>query len=193
MAHSPTIDPTERSMPPVMMTNVMPIARKALSATCFDIRMRLAAERKFGAANEKNRQHREQRDERPQPHQIERERPTATLVRSAASAATLSWKEFLRSAVALGRARARRRRRAWPRSPRRDRPSAVTRPLLITAMRSQSASTSSRSEVTKMMPRPCAASLPHGAEDFRLGADVDPAARLVHQQHLRRRSSAPCR
>ena len=41
-------------MPPVMMTKVMPIARKALSATCLDISTRLAAERKFGAANEKN-------------------------------------------------------------------------------------------------------------------------------------------
>src|SRR5690606_6983938 len=47
------MEPTERSMPPVMMTKVMPIARNALRATCFDIRIRLAVERKFGAANEK--------------------------------------------------------------------------------------------------------------------------------------------
>ena len=53
IAHSPTIEPTERSMPPVTITNVIPIARNAFSATCFDIRMRFAAERKFGAANEK--------------------------------------------------------------------------------------------------------------------------------------------
>ncbi len=53
MPQSPTIEPTERSMPPVMMTKVMPMARKALSATCFDIRIRLAVERKFGANIEK--------------------------------------------------------------------------------------------------------------------------------------------
>jgi hypothetical protein len=35
------------------MTNVMPIARKALSATCFDINTRFSVERKFGAAKEK--------------------------------------------------------------------------------------------------------------------------------------------
>src|SRR3990170_1001775 len=54
MPQSPTMDPTERSIPPVMMTNVMPMARKALSATCFDIKIQFAVERKFGAAIEKN-------------------------------------------------------------------------------------------------------------------------------------------
>jgi hypothetical protein len=53
MPHKPTIDPTDRSMPPVMITNVIPIARKALSATCFDIRIMLAVEVKFGAKIEK--------------------------------------------------------------------------------------------------------------------------------------------
>ena len=42
MPDSPTIEPTERSMPPVMMTKVMPIARNALSATCFDMMIMLA-------------------------------------------------------------------------------------------------------------------------------------------------------
>ena len=59
------------------------------------------------------------------------------------------------------------------------------RPLLITAMRSDSAITSSRSEVTKRMPRPVGREAAHGAEDVGLGPDVDAAARLVHQQHLR--------
>src|SRR5207249_7194290 len=54
MPQRPTMEPTDRSMPPVMMTKVMPMARKALSATCFAIRIRLAADRKFGAAIEKN-------------------------------------------------------------------------------------------------------------------------------------------
>jgi hypothetical protein len=49
----PTIEPTDRSIPPVMITKVMPIARKALRATCFDINTRFSAERKFGTANEK--------------------------------------------------------------------------------------------------------------------------------------------
>ncbi len=55
MAHRPTIEPTDRSMPPVMMTKVMPIARNAFSATCFDIRIKLAVDRKFGTASEKKR------------------------------------------------------------------------------------------------------------------------------------------
>jgi hypothetical protein len=49
MPQRPTIEPTDRSMPPVMMTKVMPMARKALSATCFDIRIMFAVEVKFGA------------------------------------------------------------------------------------------------------------------------------------------------
>src|SRR5262245_36698285 len=53
MAHNPTIEPTDRSMPPVTMTKVMPIARKALSATCLDIRIRLAVDRNVGTVSEK--------------------------------------------------------------------------------------------------------------------------------------------
>ena len=33
----PTIEPTERSIPPVRITKVIPIARIALIATCLDI------------------------------------------------------------------------------------------------------------------------------------------------------------
>ena len=54
MPHRPTIEPTDRSMPPVMMTKVMPMARNAFSATCFDMSTKLPAERKLGAAKEKN-------------------------------------------------------------------------------------------------------------------------------------------
>jgi len=49
IAQSPTMEPTDRSIPPVMMTKVIPMARKAFSATCFDTITALAADRKFGA------------------------------------------------------------------------------------------------------------------------------------------------
>src|SRR5579883_620174 len=45
---SPAIDPTERSMPPLRITKVMPIAMMALMATCFTRMVRLAALRKAG-------------------------------------------------------------------------------------------------------------------------------------------------
>ena len=50
MAHRPTMEPTDRSIPPAMMTKVMPIASKAFSATCLEMISMLPAERKFGAA-----------------------------------------------------------------------------------------------------------------------------------------------
>ena len=36
MAVTPTSEPTERSMPPVRITKVMPMASKAFWATCFE-------------------------------------------------------------------------------------------------------------------------------------------------------------
>ena len=41
MLDSPAIEPTERSIPPVRMTKVTPIARIALMATCLVITIRL--------------------------------------------------------------------------------------------------------------------------------------------------------
>ena len=41
MLDRPAIEPTDRSMPPVRMTNVTPIARIALIDTCLVIRIRL--------------------------------------------------------------------------------------------------------------------------------------------------------
>ncbi len=67
MPHRPTIDPTDRSMPPVMMTKVMPMARKALSATCFDISTKFAEDRKFGATMREEDDHGDERDEGAQP------------------------------------------------------------------------------------------------------------------------------
>ena len=67
---------------------------------------------------------------------------------------------------------------------------AVSFPWLITAMRSESASASSRSDVTKMIPMPLRGEFAHQAEDIRLRSDVDASARLVHQQDFRLVSSA---
>ena len=41
MLASPAMEPTDRSMPPVRITNVTPMARIALMATCLVIRIRL--------------------------------------------------------------------------------------------------------------------------------------------------------
>ena len=48
MPHSPSVAPIERSMPAVIITKVMPSARKALMAICFTIITRLPRARKSG-------------------------------------------------------------------------------------------------------------------------------------------------
>ena len=172
-------------MPPVTITKVMPIARKALSATCFDIRMRLAAERKFGAANEKKMS-------------------TANSAMNVRSCIRLSASDPRMAVAARGCERgahvgmlllvARGRSAPWPSAEAATSlaslasarsTSAVTRPLLITAMRSLSAmhlvEIGGDEDDAEALRRETA----HGAENLGLGADVDAAARLVHQQHLR--------
>ncbi|MNL53242.1 hypothetical protein D3C87_1764740 [compost metagenome] len=44
------MEPTDRSIPPAMMTKVIPIASNALSATCLEMITILPMLRKFGAA-----------------------------------------------------------------------------------------------------------------------------------------------
>ena len=51
---SPATEPTERSIPPVRTTKVMPMARIAEMATCFDRMARLLAVRNDGASAEKS-------------------------------------------------------------------------------------------------------------------------------------------
>jgi hypothetical protein len=46
-------DPTDRSMPAVIMTSVMPMAMTATTAVCEPMLKRLSAERKTGEANER--------------------------------------------------------------------------------------------------------------------------------------------
>ena len=53
MPQKPTIEPTDRSMPPLRMTNVMPIARIALIATCLTRIDRLPVVRNSGDSSEK--------------------------------------------------------------------------------------------------------------------------------------------
>ena len=53
IAEKATRDPTDRSIPAVMMTNVMPMARKAVSATCLEMITRLPSEMKLGAMMQK--------------------------------------------------------------------------------------------------------------------------------------------
>ncbi len=175
------MEPTERSMPPVTMTKVMPMARKALSATCFDINTRLRRRQEIRRGEGKDDQHRKQRDESAQPHQVERQRAAAAAGGARISGSGHGWVPWWRvwgpwpaeeaATMAASVASARSRR-------------AVRRPWLITAMRSERARASSRSDVTKTTPRPFAARLAHDAENIALGADVDAAARLVHQQDL---------
>ena len=52
MPQKPTIDPTDRSMPPLRITNVMPIARMALMATCLTRIDRLPVVRNSGDSSE---------------------------------------------------------------------------------------------------------------------------------------------
>ena len=49
MADRLTVDPADRSMPAMLMTKVMPMARKAFSATCLVMMTIFAADRKLGA------------------------------------------------------------------------------------------------------------------------------------------------
>ena len=53
MPHSPTIEPTDKSMPPLRMTNVIPMARIALIATCLTRIERLPVVRNSGDSTEK--------------------------------------------------------------------------------------------------------------------------------------------
>ena len=62
----------------------------------------------------------------------------------------------------------------------------VTRPSCMTTTRSLRCSTSSMSLLIITIDTPSRASAPQQPVDFRLGADVDAARRLVDDQHLRR-------
>src|SRR5262245_65735390 len=52
MPARPAMDPTDRSMPPLRITNVIPIARMALIATCLTRMVMFAAVRNSGDSSE---------------------------------------------------------------------------------------------------------------------------------------------
>ena len=52
--HNPTIEPTERSMPAVNITKVIPIANMAFIATCFVKIIKLVEDKKASAVKAKN-------------------------------------------------------------------------------------------------------------------------------------------
>ena len=67
MPQKPTIEPTDRSMPPLRITNVMPIARIALMATCLTRIDRLPVVRNSGDEQGEHERHDRQGDERAEP------------------------------------------------------------------------------------------------------------------------------
>ena len=113
MPQSPTIEPTERSMPPVMMTKVMPMARIAFSATCLARITMLATLRKFGAAKREEDEDRDQRDEGPRLQQQQQRSVAAEARRRRALAS-----EVMRASPVRRLAHVLpRRRRRWPPRP----------------------------------------------------------------------------
>ena len=53
--HKPTIEPTERSIPAVKITNVIPIAKIALIATCFVRIIKFVDDKKASEVNAKKK------------------------------------------------------------------------------------------------------------------------------------------
>jgi len=48
IAEKPTIDPTDKSMPPLTITKVIPIAKIAIKPECFPIRIKVVLVKKLG-------------------------------------------------------------------------------------------------------------------------------------------------
>ena len=135
------------------------MARKALSATCFDISTRFCGRKKVRRGEREKQDHREQRDEGAQPHQVERERAEPRLAFRGSAAALMEALPFAVPTHARAMPDGRCGDNLGLRRLARDRGARSGARWLITAMRSESASTSSRSEVTKTIPIPCAARL----------------------------------
>ncbi len=67
MPQRPTTDPTDKSMPPLRMTNVMPMARMALIATCLIKMARLPVDRNSGDRSENTIDSTDERDDGAEP------------------------------------------------------------------------------------------------------------------------------
>ena len=152
-------EPTDRSMPAVRMTKVMPIASRPEIDTCRSTLSRLMVDRKRGSAMAKTDHQHDEEDQR----------------REAAPAGRTSRRSLRRarrrcgSALAViavvpqaarGAARVIRRIRRLLASPRRGANSPVRRPSHRVTMRSLSASTSGSSEEITITAMPSRASRP---------------------------------
>src|SRR6478609_3235671 len=172
MPQRPTIEPTDRSMPPVMMTKVMPIARKALSATCFDIRMRLAADRKVGTVSAKNSTTAINAMKVRAFISVSSSEPPPAGASDTVAASAILVAPCRRRPVSLGRGCDDRRLA-------RLRPVEHAGQLAVAHHRDPIGQGQHLVEVRggKQDPQPVARQLAHGAEHIGLGPDVDAAAR----------------
>ncbi len=193
-----TMASTDRSMPPVRMTNVCPAATTpmaaASSAEQHDAGRRAKGRRGDPEDDAQDQEH----DQRPGTARSARLRWTAC-----ASVALSSWSPvcahhahaFVRQpavragcrpvAVASSMMRLFRRPRPRVRKPR-------TRPPPMTMIRSLMPRISGSSELIIRMATPCSRQLVDHFVDLDLGAHVDAAGRFVEDQHLRARWPAIC-
>ena len=180
MPQRPTIEPTERSMPPVMMTKVMPIARKALSATCFDIRIMFAVDRKFGAKIEKKMMTAKSAMKVLSFISVRRMEPLRPLAAKAVEVAVVMTRVSLVCPCPLAEA-------ATMASSVASFRSRIVDQLAVAHDGDAIGERHDLFEVggRKQDGEAFAGKPAHGAEDIGLGADIDAAARLVHQKHLR--------
>ena len=107
---TPATAPTERSMPPVMMTKVSPMARMAIIAPCRSRLAMLLEVQKRGRFDRQRQPHRQQQQEQRQPQQQVEPGPAATGAskRSDRSSPNHPQFEFKRRSLRSGSPRARR-------------------------------------------------------------------------------------
>ena len=188
-----TTEPGERSMPPVTITKVSPTATMPISEVASRIESRLAVVRNGGVVSgeidrrwRRRRPRSSARSAASRSRRALRDRPVAGAVCSGAVHDGSDRLDVGRSAKAASAMM-----RSWLKSARATSP--ASRPVRITRMRSQRPSSSSMSEETMRIAPPPAGEIADEAIDLDLGADIDPARRLVEQEDARprRQSRAP--
>ena len=160
---SAIIEPTDSSMPPVMMTKAWPIANRPNRPIRLAVLARLIGDRKRGLMNGHDAPTTRISRSRPRSFFSMTSRPPPRC-RSRCPTASRSTFSSLNSS--------------------RSRKPAI-RPSCITAMRSLTPITSSMSLEIISTATPASASAAHQPVDLGLGADVDAARRLVEDHHLR--------
>ena len=176
-------EPTERSMPAVRMTKVMPTASRPVIDTCRMTLNRLIGERKRGSTMANSRHQHDEEDQRreagEEAEDVEALSPALDRCRRVGHV------RLLRHAQRRLRARASSSPSGFPASPRRAAISPVTRPSRMVTIRSLIASISGSSDEMAMTAMPASRHLEQQVVHLDLGADVDAARRLVDDQHLR--------